>query len=212
MSRSETHADIWFKFCKNIFWQFKVTSVSSISTVYCVQTCVCVCVFFFQIWLSGLTLSQLFCTRANKSKSAVYDPETEPFIPSLSFCKKSFSGSASECRSNGREFEPQPGPITFVEIDNEIQGDHFSKNIVPGCSKNRSQMSQLMRLWYLSHRRPAKAQASLRIRAVSPEPSLFAHMNYGSRRRVTPTIRYLAPVDGRACPFEEWIYGGRKVS
>ena len=27
----------------------------------------------------------------------------------------------------------------------------------------REQMSQLMRLWYLSHRRPAKAQASLRI-------------------------------------------------
>ena len=33
-----------------------------------------------------------------------------------------------------------------------------------------------MRLWYLSHRRPEKAQASLRIRAVSPEPLLFAHM------------------------------------
>ena len=31
-------------------------------------------------------------------------------------------------------------------------------------------------LWYLSHRRPAKAQASLRNRAVSPEPSLFARM------------------------------------
>ena len=38
-----------------------------------------------------------------------------------------------------------------------------------------------MRLWYLSHRRPAKAQASLRIRAVSPEPSLFAHIKYGSQ-------------------------------
>ena len=42
-------------------------------------------------------------------------------------------------------------------------------------------LSQLMRLWYLLHRGPAKAQASLRIRAVSPEPSLFANMNYGSR-------------------------------
>ena len=37
-----------------------------------------------------------------------------------------------------------------------------------------------MRLWYLSHRRPAKIQASLRIRAVLPEPSLFAHLKYGS--------------------------------
>ena len=47
-------------------------------------------------------------------------------------------------------------------------------------------MSQPMRLWYLSHGRPAKAQANLRIRAVSPEPSLFAHMKYGSRQRVRP--------------------------
>ena len=44
-------------------------------------------------------------------------------------------------------------------------------------------LSQLMR-WYLSHRRPAKAQVSLHMRAVLPEPSLFTHMKYGSRRRV----------------------------
>ena len=56
-----------------------------------------------------------------------------------------------------------------------------------------------MRLWYLSHRRPAKAQASLRIRAVSPEPSLFAHIKYGSRRRVRPKYRHLASLDGCAC-------------
>ena len=68
-----------------------------------------------------------------------------------------------------------------------------------------------MWLWYLSHRRPAKAQTSLRIRAVSPEPLLFAHMNYGSRRRVRPKIRHLAPLDDWACVFEEWIYGGQKV-
>ena len=43
--------------------------------------------------------------------------------------------------------------------------------------------------------RPAKAQASLRIHAVSPEPSPFAHMKYGSRQRVWPKIRYLAPLE-----------------
>ena len=43
-----------------------------------------------------------------------------------------------------------------------------------------------MRLWYLSHRRPAKVQASLRIHAVSPEPSPVAHMKYGNRRSVRP--------------------------
>ena len=72
-------------------------------------------------------------------------------------------------------------------------------------------LSQLMRLWYLLHRQPAKAQASLRIRAVSPEPSLFADMKYRSRRRVEPKIRHLAPLDGCACTFVEWVYGGRKV-
>ena len=72
-------------------------------------------------------------------------------------------------------------------------------------------MSQPMRLWYLSQRRPAKARASLRIRVFSPEPSLFAHIKYGSRWRVWPKIRHLGPLDGCACAFEEWIYGGRKV-
>ena len=51
----------------------------------------------------------------------------------------------------------------------------------------KREMNQLMRLWYLSHRRSAKAQASLRIRAVSPEPSLVAHIKCGSRQRVRPT-------------------------
>ena len=75
----------------------------------------------------------------------------------------------------------------------------------------KEEMSQLMRLWYLLHRRPAKAQASLHIRAVSQEPSLFAHIKYGSRRRVRPKIRDLAPLDGCAYAFEKWVYGGRKV-
>ena len=74
-----------------------------------------------------------------------------------------------------------------------------------------SYLSQLMGLWYLSHRRPAKAQASLHIRAVSPEPLLFAHIKYGSRQRVRPKIRHLASLEGCACAFEVWVYGGRKV-
>ena len=72
-------------------------------------------------------------------------------------------------------------------------------------------LSQLMRLWHLSHRRPVKAQLSLRIRTVSPEPSLFAHIKYGSKRRVWPKIRHLVPLDGRACAFEDWVYGGLKM-
>ena len=40
-----------------------------------------------------------------------------------------------------------------------------------------------------------------RCKAVSPEPSLLAHMKYGSRRRVRPNIRHLAQLDGCACVF-----------
>ena len=32
-------------------------------------------------------------------------------------------------------------------------------------------------------------------RSVSPEPSLFAHIKYGSRQRVRPKIRHVAPLD-----------------
>ena len=38
-----------------------------------------------------------------------------------------------------------------------------------------------------------KAQASLRICTVSPEPSLFTHMKYGSRRRVLPKVETSSP-------------------
>ena len=62
----------------------------------------------------------------------------------------------------------------------------------------------------LINRRPAKAQASLCI-SLSPEPSLFAYMKYKNRRIVRPKIRHIAPLDGCACAFEEWVYGGRKV-
>ena len=64
-------------------------------------------------------------------------------------------------------------------------------------------MRQLMRLWYFSHKRPAKAQASLRIRVVSSERMLIAHMKYGRRQSVQPKIRHLAPLNGCACAFEE---------
>ena len=83
--------------------------------------------------------------------------------------------------------------------------------LFPWSTFKKSHLSQLMRLWYLSHRRPAKAQASLRIRVVSPKPLLFAHMKYGSRRRVRPNIRHRASLNGCACSFEEWVYGGRNV-
>ena len=47
--------------------------------------------------------------------------------------------------------------------------------------------------------RAAKVQASMRIRAVSPEPSLLAHTSSESRGTFKQKARSLAPLNGWAC-------------
>ena len=47
--------------------------------------------------------------------------------------------------------------------------------------------------------RASKVQASLRIRAVSPEPSLLAHTSSESRGTFRQKARSLAPLNGWAC-------------
>ena len=63
-----------------------------------------------------------------------------------------------------------------------------------GCKLDRDK-----RIWYLSPMRAAKVQASLRIRAVSPEPSLLAHSSSESRGTFRQKTRSLAPLNGWAC-------------
>ena len=60
-------------------------------------------------------------------------------------------------------------------------------------------MDRVKRIWYLSHMRAAKVQASLRIRAVSPEPLLLAHTSSESRGTFRQKARSLAPLNGWAC-------------
>ena len=60
-------------------------------------------------------------------------------------------------------------------------------------------MDRVKRIWYLSPMRTAKVQASLRIRAVSPEPSLLAHTSSESRGTFRQKTRSLAPLNGWAC-------------
>ena len=50
--------------------------------------------------------------------------------------------------------------------------------------------------------RAAKVQASLRIRAVSPEPSLLAHTSSESKGTFRQKARSLAPLNGWACAVE----------
>ena len=60
-------------------------------------------------------------------------------------------------------------------------------------------MDRVKRLWYLLPMRAEKVQASLRIRAVSPEPSLLAHTSSESRGTFRQKARSLAPLNGWAC-------------
>ena len=64
---------------------------------------------------------------------------------------------------------------------------------------NDDYMDRVKRIWYLSPMRAAKVQASLRIRAVSPEPSLLAHRSSESRGTFRQKARSMAPLNGWAC-------------
>ena len=57
--------------------------------------------------------------------------------------------------------------------------------------------------------RAAKVQASLRIRAVSPEPLLLAHTSSESRGTFRQKARSLAPLNGWACTVK--IYHDRML-
>ena len=60
-------------------------------------------------------------------------------------------------------------------------------------------MGRVKRIWYLSPVRAAKVQASLRIRAVSPEPPLLAQTSSESRGTFRQKAISLAPLNGWAC-------------
>ena len=60
-------------------------------------------------------------------------------------------------------------------------------------------MDRIKWIWYLSPMRAAKVQASLRIRAVSPEPPLLTHTSSESSGTFRQKARSLAPLNGWAC-------------
>ena len=60
-------------------------------------------------------------------------------------------------------------------------------------------MGRAKRIWYLSPMRAAKVQASLRLRAVSPEPPLLAHTSSESRGTFRRKARSLVLLNGWAC-------------
>ena len=60
-------------------------------------------------------------------------------------------------------------------------------------------LGRVKRIWCLSPMRAAKVQASLHIRAVSPEPLLLAHTSTESRGTFRQKARSLAPLNGWVC-------------
>ena len=80
---------------------------------------------------------------------------------------------------------------TFVSND--------AKGFINRLESEDIHMDRVKRIWYLSPMRAAKVQASLRIRAVSPEPSLLAHTSSESSGTFRQKARSLVPLNGWAC-------------
>ena len=78
----------------------------------------------------------------------------------------------------------------------------IANNTARSCrarERERDREGRVRRIWYLSPMRAAKVQASLRIRAVSPEPSLLAHTSRESRGTFRQKARSLASLNGWTC-------------
>ena len=78
--------------------------------------------------------------------------------------------------------------------------EEYKKNTL-SCRRIRY-MNRVKRIWYLSPMRAATVQASLRIRAVSPEPPLLAHTSSESRGTFRQKTRSLALLNGWACAIK----------
>ena len=95
----------------------------------------------------------------------------------------------------------------FVIFLSSIMHDMRATSVAERCEKSvnlifQYYLDRVKRIWYLSPMRAAKVQASLRIRAVSPEPSLLAHTSSESRGTFRQKARSLAPLNGWACAVE----------
>ena len=90
--------------------------------------------------------------------------------------------------------------ISSLQMDEQLQ-TMLLRTLLKVCYKEMCRflhLDRVKRIWYLSPMRAAKAQASLRIRAVSPEPSLLAHTSE-SRETFRQKARSLIPLNGWAC-------------
>ena len=91
----------------------------------------------------------------------------------------------------------------MIISDRKNRLSRIQKVTTPFLDKNVIyHMGRAKRICYLSPMRAAKVQASLRIRAVSPEPPLLAHTSSESRGTFRQKARSIAPLNGWACAVE----------
>ena len=79
---------------------------------------------------------------------------------------------------------------------------HFLILFSSSCWFPHFHLGRAKRIWYLSPMRVAKVQASLRIRAVAPEPPLLAQTSSESRGTFNQKARSLVPLGGWACAIK----------
>ena len=84
------------------------------------------------------------------------------------------------------------GQLCTVTVKNSV-------NKKSGPIRTHYCMGHVKRIWYLSPMRAVKVQASLRIRAVSPEPPLLAQTSRESRGIFRQKARSLAPLNRWTC-------------
>ena len=106
------------------------------------------------------------------------------------------SKSKSPSVKNGDDSESD---LSFTGNDNAITGTITYKFVPLWSDSMLHYMGRVNRIWYLSPMRAAKVQASLRIRAVSPESPLLAHTSSESRGPFRQKARSLALLNGWAC-------------
>ena len=97
-------------------------------------------------------------------------------------------------------FQARHMPYNHLNNFKLVCSNHLTlKTILFISPPPRAKLDRVKRIWYLSPMRAAKVQANLRIRAVSPEPSLLAHTSSESRGTFRQKARSLAPLNGWAC-------------
>ena len=121
-------------------------------------------------------------------------------VPTLSTCSDFKTPPNVKNTPDLGQSPSRPGSNSSVSMNEAIMKKLDSvDNRLKSLSSIEKHLGRVKRIWYLSPMRAAKVQASLRIRAVSPEPPLLAHTSSESRGTFKQKARSLARLNGCAC-------------